>query len=136
MRANKYRGKQVDNNEWVYGYYVATKDSHYICYDNQYNDDLFLSPKNILIEVIPETVGQFTERYDNFDIGKEIYEDDVCSFAYNSFNRLEQVVYLGGSFCLGWCMPLRHVFLDYNKEVGKSIKIIGNIHDNPELLKL
>jgi hypothetical protein len=146
MRVNKYRGKRIDNGEWVYGGYYehqpplqcidnSNEKSNYFIVQTGFADWNMSRPVEF-IEVIPETVGQFTGRYDNFDIGKEIYEDDICSFNYDSFDRIEQIVYLGGSFCLGWCIPLRHAFLDSNIEVAKTIKIIGNIHDNPESIRV
>ena len=51
-----FRAKRKDNGEWIVGYYLTTQEAAYICYNAQFNDDLFLGTKNIIIEVVPETV--------------------------------------------------------------------------------
>jgi len=130
MRINKYRGKRIDNNEWVYGYYVATKDSHYICYENQYNDDLFLSPKNIMIEVVPETIGQFIGWKDKDGKGKEMFEGDIFKD------------WLGQLSIIAW-KDFRWAFETINEPSFKYRanfhnigEVIGNKYDNIELLEI
>lgn len=63
-REIKFRGKRVDNGEWVYGDYCKLPNFNIV----------FLNEKNELdaVQVIPETVGQYIGRYDNNL--KEIYE--------------------------------------------------------------
>ena len=84
-----------------------------------------------------DTVGQFTGLYDKN--GKEIYEGDVLRFY---FNGNEYIVYVGfnsevGAWCVGFkgsrnvgIRPLGVWLCEY-----KCIEVIGNIHDNPELIK-
>jgi hypothetical protein len=50
MREILFRGKRKDNDEWVQGFLFQTQEHTYIAYDEQFDDDLFLSPKNIFIE--------------------------------------------------------------------------------------
>ena len=92
------------------------------------------------IEVIPETVGQFTGLYDKN--GKEIYEWDIVEV--DDFTNVYASKYIGvvemrrGEWCVryesrifGECIH-RLYFDDF---VDRKTTIIGNIHDNPELLK-
>ena len=70
-----YRGKRKDNGEWVEGFLIKTNRHTYIAYAEQFDDDfnikLFLSPQNIFIEVIPETVGEHIGMTDKK--GKKIF---------------------------------------------------------------
>lgn len=150
MREIKFRGKRIDSGEWVYGNLVTTKDSTYICYKNQYNDDLFISPSNIMIGSLSETIGQYTGLHDKN--GAQIYEGDILRFCdvgeegyeYKEgfdFENVARVVYENGRFELA-------DFLDSNSGVAdemyrchedfihvfKQSKVIGNIYDNPELI--
>lgn len=111
MRKIKFRGKRVDNGKWVYGDLFQS-----FC-----EDKAFINPTNCLNmdeydfrEVDKETVGQFIGVLDKN--GKEMYEDDVM-----------QIIN-------GKCKVDMHYSTLYHIEHHK-IEIIGNIHDNPELLK-
>lgn len=59
-----FRGKRVDNGDWVYGYYV------------NYGTPYIYVGNNLFYEVIPETVGQFTGLKDNNGL-VNIYEGDI-----------------------------------------------------------
>lgn len=67
----KFRGKRIDNGEWVYGFYVQSEDEIYICnfggYDERYGIGNHGEYKllNKSYKVIPETVGQFTGMNDS-----------------------------------------------------------------------
>ena len=73
-RQIEFRGKRLDNGEWVYGYYVkygfVGKEKHYIV--PSYASDLYA------IEVDPLTIGQFTGLVDND--GKKVYEFDYIRY--------------------------------------------------------
>lgn len=129
MRDIKYRGKRVDNKEWAYGYYIATKDGHYICYKNQYNDDLFLSPENIFVQVIPETVGQYIGLKDKDDKGKEMFEGDIFK---DWQGQLSIVVWK----CFRWAFEtINEPSFKYRDSFHNIGEVIGNKFDNVELLE-
>ena len=119
MRQIIFRGKRKDNGEWVYGDFVRIKDG-----------DKEISYIYYFGEVIPETVGQYTGFTDKN--GKKIFEGDIIRktnkgrhpkiFIANirtDFHLHEKVYYGPCEYCTESC----------------EYEIIGNIHDNPELLK-
>ena len=154
MREILFRGKRVDNGEWIegdlrHGGYTEIGPATYIM-----NTDVFL----INFPVDPETVGQYTGLTDKN--GTKIFEGDILHFK----------TYQGGGFAcpigtdvyyrvlFGQCNPDMNTLTEYvgfwalSKnydeddlyEYGNSINylvdshgacVIGNIHDNPELLK-
>ena len=108
MREIKFRGKRIDNGEWVYGYYYFDKflKIDWIGFDNEWH------------EVEKESVGQFTGLQDNN--GKDIYEGDIC----NDGKHIGVVEYSSGQYNIGgWAINFR---INLNE-------VIGNIHDDYEL---
>lgn len=130
-RTIKFRGKRLDNGEWVYGdleYNRAKNIARIHTYDE---DGEYL----IQHSVDPATVGQFTGLLDKN--GKEIYEGDIlmlgssdagiCEVKWNE-SQLAFCIRFYYERNLG-IRPLGAWARD-----GKNIAILGNIHDNPELL--
>jgi len=127
MDKNTYRGKRKDNGEWVYGHYITpevprVKDAAYIGY--VYN----------VVEVIPETVGQCTGLLDKN--GKAIYEGDVCRNTRTK--EIVSVKWHGTMAGYVWSKRDKDGFLYSFGELFRAhdkYEIIGNIHDNPEILE-
>ena len=125
-----FRGKREDNGEWIEGFYVCISGTkHYILTGNP-----VISPHNVDVEfyrVIPETVGQFTGWCDKN--GVKIFEGDVIENITNHNTAVVRWYEEHAAFMLH--SKLKHkVYFLYDNDF-KSINVIGNIYDNPELLK-
>lgn len=138
-REIKFRGFNRKNNVWLYGFYLQNRGAHFVCPDE------FATGKSWDdYEIDPDTRGEFTGRKDKN--GKEIYEGDVLmsqfsekpfgvvtwhtdGYFFIDFSFGEWQYYGNGFVPLGEIMK--------RKIDGKShqFEVIGNIHDNPELLK-
>lgn len=126
MREILFRGKRVDNGEWTYGYLFKCWGRCYLLWGM--NGD-----NPIEEEVIPETVGEYTGLTDKN--GKRICEGDIVSSNKRKTWIGRGKVWFGnGAFWCGereWAKLLRMVCLEDEQAV-----VIGNIHDNPELLEV
>ena len=139
MREILFRGKRTDNCEWLYGYYFFENINLYA----NFNGCHYVHPcgQNQALSVIPETVGQYTGLTDKN--GKRIFEGDVVKYKNTDgikFNGVAltvigKVVYneKNASFAISGKDEIGAKHYDYFPI--KNIEIVGNIHDNPELLK-
>lgn len=140
MREILFRGKRVDNGEWIEGGYAENGGKTFIIVRTRYIPDTrdwdaveyyennpcyHLS----MIEVDPETVCQYTGLTDKN--GRKIFEGDILSFSAYGENYKGDVRVIKGNFTIwcGKCAP----FLDDALEKHSAI-VIGNIFDNPELI--
>ena len=158
-REIKFRGKRVDNGDWVYGFLTMTKWQNISPFEHKgtwhepewgvreeykhivkcqeinrsrYWFAAIQQSKNFdsIVEVDPETVGQFTGLKDKN--GKEIYEGDILR---DTSGKTYRVVW---GHDLLWLAQTRetHSNCYCPKGVGKRSEVIGNIYDNPELLEV
>lgn len=128
MREIKFRAKRTDNGAWVYGdlQHVQRINTKEQAEQSGRRSDPAVRIANY--DVDEETIGQFTGVHD--EDGKEIYEGDVI-FQINVFGgRMYSVEYINGAFCLCRNGDIWLTLVD----VRISIRVWGNIHDNPELL--
>lgn len=127
MRTIKFRGRSIDNEEWVVGYFVGTTDNVAIIIPfDKVNYDVGYIGDSECCYCFPETIGQFTGLYDKN--GNEIYEGDILQEIGSGKTVL--VVYEAPQFCYA-DNSFGYKFLN----LPENYTVIANIHDNPELLK-
>ena len=142
MREILFRGKRMDNGEWIKGYYAPIGEYHYIL-TGRLELVPYLGFEHFLVN--PDTVGQFTGLTDRN--GVKIFEGDIVSgIAYSSEN-IGEIVWIDKIAAFGvryrcredptaWENSSILKAVSYGKKNEYAAKIIGNIHDNPELLEV
>lgn len=133
MREILFRGKRVDNGEWIKGYYVFQKKRRgtfgQTVSEADFDHGCIVAMSGEMHEVVPDTVGQYTGLKDKN--GTRIFEGDILRFPYPSNQNIYSVMWSGGSFVRkdpdGYYLSLNALNCD-------EYEVIGNIHDNPELL--
>ena len=122
MREILFRGKRIDNGEWVEGYLFQVWEESYI---------LWGTTNGIpnMVKVIPESVGQFTGMVDKK--GVKIFEDDILQGAYNNeFSKGEIRNYHVRWGVDSWhIMHTRFSMQELFIYCNKNVEVIGNIHD-------
>ena len=119
-----FRGKRADNGEWIEGDLLQIK---------YYNKPIIeckimpQTPVSSAVPVLPETVGQYTGLTDKN--GKKIFEGDIIEF-HEEIGKIKYSDY-DAAFDI--------IFDTWNTNFSvtdeRRIEVIGNIHDNPELLE-
>ena len=130
MREILFRGKRSDNGNWIEGHLFVRIN------------DCFIIPLPIITSkslVDGKTVGQFTGLKDKN--GKKIFEGDICRFREWSKGEMcwvgkvrwehQQFMITGGPN--KECETMFELCM--SRFIPENIEVIGNIHDNPELLE-
>jgi uncharacterized phage protein (TIGR01671 family) len=140
MREILFRGKLNHSKEWVQGSLIISQwgnpyiypndiieqDGHHIRFDS---DAPFF--------VIPETVGQFIGKTDKNNV--KIFEGDIITDKYGRKSVIKWSNILGG-FIAEFVKPQHNGIQTYTLLSARGmaeefLEVIGNIHDNPELLE-
>ena len=146
MREILFRGKRIDNGEWVYGGYAHI-------YSNP-NTDIIVTGRMCLYEdsgeltmearnIDPSTIGQYTGLTDKN--GKKIFEGDILKIIHKYQSPFDDdtkeytdittdVVFFDDE---GLCFSYgKSPFLCVADNVTAEYEVVGNIYDNPELLEV
>ena len=119
MRTIKFRGKSIEGHnigEWVFG------DLHIRSAFPHIHTDV-----GARCNIDPDTIGEFTGLTDKN--GNEIYEGDI--YRYDNPDSINELSYCAGGGFAGFDLtPAIH-----SENRLLDVEVIGNIHDNPELLK-
>lgn len=134
MRTIKFRGKDIETGEWLYGHFFQRLGHYPAIVEPRPRDGKIMYCE---IAVEDNTVGQFTGLTDKN--GKEIYEGDIIGCHNPSIKHLIFYNEKQGRFMAALNGDINNDFvgvcgLDDSRWTG-SKWVIGNIHDNPELIK-
>lgn len=146
MRELLYRGKRIDNGEWVYGYVARfrnVRNQVYTAIIQICDDETKECNIQDLVPVLDETICEYTGLTDKN--GNKIFEGDIIKVVTEDTHE-ERFIEVGiGEFTDDGSGDLFiGAYLKYDgftvsagqiKECGSNgVEIIGNIYDNPELL--
>lgn len=137
MREILFRGRRLDNCEWVEGSLIKVSikgQTAYLIFGDNFAFDgkKVKALKHACVD--PTTVGQYT----GMNIyGKKIFEGDILKLDHIGPGRgvqgVAEVVFKYGKLCMPWGHRKELVPLD--GFANTTMEVIGNIHDNPELLE-
>ena len=149
-REIKFRGKRIDNNQivfgclvnnmWTYSELAQFEKGIKVCeiFTGEYGSDNWsdaIEEDNFIFSVYPESVGQYTGLKDKN--GECVYEGDIIEFQNTEGQGLIKKVWFCEKMCslmignLRWSTITESGFFQPSQLI---FEIIGNIHENPELL--
>lgn len=140
MREIFFRGKRKDNSKWIESstlfrigkdVYMLQPVNAEITYDSNYNITAIIGRKAIMVEVIPETVGQYTGEKDKN--GKRIFERDIIRNIDDSDIGVVKWYSEHGAFMIRRISD-NQIFWAFDNDFSK-VEIVGNIYDNLELIE-
>lgn len=131
-----YEGIHKDNckNGFIYGSLVIRGNQYYICVNVPFLENTYAIFSNVtLFEVIPETVGEYTGLKDKNN--KMIFEGDIVTTKFNEQNKPYAIIYDEELATFIGRDKDNFNFTTLSGLDNSLIEIIGNIHDNPEMLE-
>ena len=135
-KTNPKSSNYAFNNIWVYGDLIHNKNKYYIHpLGNAFMTDGELSRLMVTHEVIPETIGEYTDWKDKN--GKQIFEGDICVIHKPEYRSI--------LYTVEWEQATSRFYLssdieceieDFENLKPEDIEVIGNIHDKAEIIKV
>ena len=131
MREILFRGKRTDNGKWVYGLLCRVGDTY---------ANIVEKSTEVMCTVLTNTIGQSTGLTDKN--GKKIFEGDIIHLEYSQVffggeyfgEYTAEVSYKEGCFITDGINNGDEIETPLSGFDNDEVEIIGNIHDNPELL--
>ncbi|HAC2959948.1 TPA_asm: hypothetical protein GZJ80_02580 [Listeria monocytogenes] len=137
MREIEFRGKRIDNREWIYGNLMQFEDSATFIFADERKGASTLTYAHFIIinnmhAIDEKTLGQYTGLKDKN--GKKIFEGDIvnCKFFDRMVGDIAGVINFID--CVWAVSDFKNKRLYQLIDVD-NIEIIGNIHENPDLLE-
>ncbi|ENP2456050.1 hypothetical protein ACDD70_000413 [Listeria monocytogenes] len=137
MREIEFRGKRIDNREWIYGNLMQFEDSATFIFADERKGASTLTYAHFIINnmhaIDEKTLGQYTGLKDKN--GKKIFEGDIvnCKFFDRMVGDIAGVINFID--CVWAVSDFKNKRLYQLIDVD-NIEIIGNIHENPDLLEV
>ena len=121
-RQIKFRGFNEVRNLWMFGYFFKYPNGRTVIYESD----------SSCCGVLPSTVGQYTGLKDKK--GTKIFEGDIVTIGSD---LKAMVIWFNGSFRFQDELSSKATYLDDMGVIMRDydVAVIGNIHDNPELMK-
>lgn len=132
MREILFKVKQKDSGEWIGCICVCADERIYIAYTFEFGDILAISAQ--IPEIYPGTICQYTGLTDKN--GQKIWEGDICKIVSGCIDEED------GFFIVRWdnngarfILESDSLLTDFDHIYGTECEVVGNIFDNPELMK-
>lgn len=126
MRPIRFRGKRKDNGDWVYGHFFAMPPIDGV-------PRYFIVQRDVSYPVDPATVGQYTGFTDSSLM--EVYEDDVVKGFYYEGGKYRRFIGAVEFVAPSFEMSGVKQYAGRSYLLHGRVKVIGNIHEHPHLLK-
>lgn len=136
-----FRGKRIDNGQWVEGFPLRKETPEIHCYiistfeTERCAETIGISGSE-MYEVYPESIGQYTNVLDGNRT--RIFEGDIIEATHNkNFLHTSYIKFDNGTY---WCKLISGSDIDdteslYDQILDLGLTVIGNIYDNQELLE-
>lgn len=127
MREILFRGKRVDNDEWVYGFLIKMWGQYHIIDQND-EDSAYM--------IKPETIGQYTGI--RAEQGVRIFEGDILKVSYDDRTAYTtEVSAYGSTLCVDVDgEDYDFTAIDFAVDIWKNNccewKVVGNVYDKQE----